>query len=77
MFPQLHRAFTVDRSLFFFTGVIIFSNLYGYNSVVSMNDEGEADFLMTPLRSNSTNMFMKTDVAEQGRVWRDFPHAIK
>lgn len=38
---------------------------------------GEADFLMTFLRSNSTNMFMKTDVAEQGRVWRDFPHAIK
>ena len=38
---------------------------------------GEADFLMTSLRSNFTNMFMKTDLAEQGRVWRDFPHAIK
>ena len=44
MFPQLHRAFIVDRSFFFFTGVIIFSNLYGCNSVVSMNDERRSRF---------------------------------
>ena len=44
MFPQLHRAFIVDRSLCFFTGVIIFKIYPDINSMVSLKDERRGRF---------------------------------
>ena len=44
MFPQLHRAFIVDRSLCFFTGVIIFKIYPDINSMASLKNERRGRF---------------------------------
>ena len=44
MFPQLHRAFIVDRGLCFFTGVIIFKIYPDINSMASLKNERRGRF---------------------------------
>ena len=44
MFPQLHRAFTVDRSLCFLLVLLFFKIYPDINSMVSLNDERRGRF---------------------------------